>query len=1517
MADLTKLTLQSCRERLLDLGKRNRLYAYQDDEKHLPVLSPSVDALFEGLSRGKKLYLYDLDRTLEERGISMERFLSPESQGLHDEILSSVPSQGVFLLPTRPKKLGRLVRAIASHAKSAIEERGINVLYLAIGFLSYEEPDENHVPLVAPILLFPVALKKDASGFFLSPASDEGPRLNSTLAYVLKTGYSLMLPPLTEGETPRDYLAKVETLIQGQQDWSLTEEAALGIFSFAKIDAYEDLRDHEEQVLSNPIVASLFDPSLGPAPIQKTGDVPSPLPLVLSCDHSQEEAVKAFARGESFILDGPPGTGKSQTIANLIAIALSQNKRVLFVSEKMAALSVVADKLRAIGLDPFCLNLHGANASRTEVASSIRKAIDRFSKKTPDVSDDLEKEAATLKKKLSDLDSLLFEKDPRLGISPYDAFSRYETHRHSPDVGFSFPQNASIPFSAYEGMEKALARSLPLLASLGRNLEESPLRGYRGKGTLEERQALQETLASLSSLFASLDSLSSLFPALKLPEKPLPSILSLLEDLERMNALPLFDPCFLKDSSRRALKKAYKEYLEARSIREQAERACVTLGLPISRTKLFPLASAYLEASPIARVFSSRLKEARLALVPRSKKRASLRTRLSLAEALDAERLAKESEERAVSALKARFFDKGAFDARFEDALASIPEALKARSDLSFLSSCFDILPDILEEKDALGIEPAAFHPLDALCARFKKEERPFEQLPLLALEEEVASLSTSLPLIPVYLELQGLRKEFQNLGILPFFDAFLTSSFPIEMMGEAFAKAYDSYLYARFAGSAFPLSGFPKGYRMSLLEEYKKKANLLFSHRAEKLVSSLGARYPLREEGVEPSPLERELSALYRETSKKKSLPAIRSLCASYWDALKVVKPVFLMSPLSVSTYLSPSATFDVVIFDEASQVFPYDAIGALYRASQAVISGDDRQMPPSSFFQSGAMEDAESDLDSFESILDYFAIYPRFRLLWHYRSRDESLIAFSNRRFYEDSLLTFPSLPEKGERAVSFHYVENGVYRRKEGNNPVEAAEVARLVYEHMTLRPSRSLGVIAFSLRQQEAIEDALEPYRESDPRFSSALEEGKEPFFLKNLESVQGDERDDIILSLGYGYAKDGKFLHQFGPLNFAGGERRLNVAISRARKSLTLVASVTENDFDPSRCQGEGARILRDYVRFARTGELPPRPGEGTFTLTPLEKRLADALALQGYEILQGVGYGKGRVRLAVKDPKREQALVLEVDGEETHRLYSPYDREVLRPSVLRDRGWIYARVFPLDILQSLDAEMARIRGLLSAPQPPAPKKLEALDPAPRPASPLAPFPPYVPFAPSYALEVDLASKRGNLNALCALLLPPLLQAEAPCSKERILEVLSRASGRSKVTKAVESAFLSALPSLHDVLLLEDAYFLGSIPETIPLRVANRRDLGQVTLVELASGLAALLIRQERRKEELYKEMASLFGYARLGTGIVSRFDEALALLSKHSLALEDVRGYLSFDEEKAKALDFAAMAKRF
>ena len=168
-----------------------------------------------------------------------------------------------------------------------------------------------------------------------------------------------------------------------------------------------------------------------------------------------------------------------------------------------------------------------------------------------------------------------------------------------------------------------------------------------------------------------------------------------------------------------------------------------------------------------------------------------------------------------------------------------------------------------------------------------------------------------------------------------------------------------------------------------------------------------------------------------------------------------------------------------------------------------------------------------------------------------------------------------------------------------------------------------------------------------------------------------------------------------------------------------------------------------------------------------------------------------------------------------------------------------------------------------------------------------------------------------------MNALCALLLPPLLQAEAPCSKERILEVLSRASGRSKVTKAVESAFLSVLPSLHDVLLLEDAYFLGSIPNKIPLRVANRRDLGEVTLVELASGLAALLIRQERRKEDIYKEMASLFGYARLGTGIVSRFDEALSLLSKHSLALEDVRGYLSFDEEKAKALDFAAMAKRF
>ena len=1517
MADLTKLTLQSCRERLLDLGKRNRLYAYQDDERHLPVLSPSLETLYQDLSNGKKLYLYDLDRTLEERGVSMERFLSPESQELHDEVFSLVPPRAVFLLPTRPKKLGRLVRAIQAHAKSAIEERGINVLYLALGFLTYEEPDESHAPLVAPILLLPVALKKDAAGYAIASLDEEGPRLNSTLAYVLKTGYSLLLPPLEESPSPRDYLGKVQSLIAEKPDWSVSEDAALGIFSFAKIDAYEDLRDHEEQVLSNPIVASLFDPSLGPAPVQSKGDVPSPLPLVLSCDHSQEEAAKAFARGESFILDGPPGTGKSQTIANLIAIALAQNKRVLFVSEKMAALSVVADKLRAIGLDPFCLNLHGATASRTEVASSIREAIDRFSKKTPDVKEDIEEEASALEKRLSSLDSLLFEEDPRLGISPYEAFESLESHRLSPDVGFSFPPKAVIPLSTHERMQKALARSLPLLSQLGRSLEDSPLRGYRGKGTLEEREALKGTLDSLSSLFASLESLSSLFPALSLSKMALPSILALTQDLKRVNALPLFDPCFLKDSSRKALKKAYKAYLSARGNREEAERTCLALGLPVSRTNLFPLASAYLEASPFARAFSPRLKEARLSLLPQGKKRVSFKKRLALAEVLEAERLAKESEEASVSALKARFFDKGSFDARFEDALASIPEALKLRSDLSFLAGCFDVLPDILEEMEAFGIVPSAFLPLDALCARFKKEERPFEQEPLSVLKEEVESLSSSHPLIPVYLELQGLLKELNSLGILPFFEAYLSSPYPLEQMGEALSKAYDSYLYARFAGSDSGLGAFPKGCRMSLLEEYRKVVRLLFPHRAEKLVSSLGSRYPLREEGVEPSPIERELSALYRETSKKKSLPQIRQLCASYWDALKVVKPVFLMSPLSVSTYLSPSATFDVVIFDEASQVFPYDAIGALYRASQAVISGDDRQMPPSSFFQSGAMEDAESDLDSFESILDYFAIYPRFRLLWHYRSRDESLIAFSNRRFYEDSLLTFPSLPGKGERAVSFHYVENGVYRRKEGNNPIEAAEVARLVYEHMTLRPSRSLGVIAFSLRQQEAIEDALEPYRESDPRFSSALEEGKEPFFLKNLESVQGDERDDIILSLGYGYAKDGKFLHQFGPLNVVGGERRLNVAISRARESLTLVASVTENDFDPSRCQGEGAKILRDYVRFARTGELPPRPGEGPFALTPLEKRLADGLALQGYEVLQGVGYGKGRVRLAVKDPKREQALVLEVDGKDTHDLRSPYDREVLRPSVLRDRGWIYARVFPLDILQSLDAEIARIRGLLSAPQPPAPKKQEALEPAPRPVSPLAPFPPYVPFAPSYALEVDFAAKRGNLTALCALLLPSLLQAEAPCSKERILEVLARVSGRSKVTKAVESAFFAALPSLHDVLLLEDAYFLGCIPETIPLRVASRRDLSKATLLELSSGLAALLKVKERRKEDLYKEMASLFGYARLGAGLVARFDEALSLLSSNGLALEDIRGYLSFDEEKAKTLDLKALAKRF
>ena len=462
-----------------------------------------------------------------------------------------------------------------------------------------------------------------------------------------------------------------------------------------------------------------------------------------------------------------------------------------------------------------------------------------------------------------------------------------------------------------------------------------------------------------------------------------------------------------------------------------------------------------------------------------------------------------------------------------------------------------------------------------------------------------------------------------------------------------------------------------------------------------------------------------RQLALLDRENSKKKRHLPLRTLFSGMPDVIKTLKPCIMMSPLSVSEYIDlQKFKFDMVIFDEASQICPEDAIGAMLRGNQIIIAGDKKQLPPTKFFSTTSEESEEYDNDEepkfeelftemdYESILDLASTFMHSsRLLWHYRSRHESLITFSNKNFYDNTLYTFPSTENNESLGVQFEYVEEGIYDQGgSSTNIKEARKVAKLVINHFKENPNRSLGVITFGTKQMDCINDMIDEIRRSYPELDKYFDEEKEsPFFVKNLENVQGDERDTIILSVCYGYSDvtRKKFSHNFGPINKTGGERRLNVAITRAKYQLILVSSITDGDIDLGRTSSIGAGLLKEYLYFARVGKLPESlivDSKKRFD-SPLEEDIYNELVKLGYEVDTQVGCSGYRIDLAIKDPNQKGNYIMgiECDGATYHSSKSARDRDRLRQEILEGLGWNIHRIWSQDWFKNKYNELVEVR----------------------------------------------------------------------------------------------------------------------------------------------------------------------------------------------------------------------------
>jgi len=492
------------------------------------------------------------------------------------------------------------------------------------------------------------------------------------------------------------------------------------------------------------------------------------------------------------------------------------------------------------------------------------------------------------------------------------------------------------------------------------------------------------------------------------------------------------------------------------------------------------------------------------------------------------------------------------------------------------------------------------------------------------------------------------------------------------------------------------------------LIDQFNKLDKMQFEIAILRIREKLISNLPNMD--VATSSLE-ELGILKRELSKQRKTMPLRKLFKEIPNLITTLKPCIMMSPLSVSLYLQADGyKFDLIIFDEASQICTEDAIGAIIRGKQVIIAGDRFQLPPTSFFNVTYSDndfdiyddDYDEDFNDFDSILDEASnAIPERTLKWHYRSRYENLIAFSNDKIYKHELTTFPSNTENMvNTGVEYIYINDGVYDRgSRKNNIKEAKRVADLVFEHFDKYPNRSLGVVAFSESQQQAIENTIRQKRITNPLYESFFsEKHEEEFFVKNLENVQGDERDTIIFSIGYGKDANGTMYMNFGPLSKNGGHRRLNVAITRAKFNLKLVGSIQPSDINLDKTNSEGVKMLKQYIEFAINGT---KCSHEEITSTneinrnsSFEEAIYDFLTKNGYEVKRKIGCSGYRIDMAVKHPSIDGIFVLgiECDGISYGDVRTVRERDRLRQEVLEGMGWKIYRIWSTDWIKDAKTE---------------------------------------------------------------------------------------------------------------------------------------------------------------------------------------------------------------------------------
>jgi very-short-patch-repair endonuclease len=1212
-------------------------------------------------------------------------------------------------------------------ARTLLEEQGVNVLYLALGQLRWLENSGSEKPRFAPLILVPVALERRAAGArFTIQWDKEDLAENLSLAAKIKADFGLVLPSFEFSEefNPELYFDQIDAAVAALPGFKVERNGiALAFFSFAKFLMYRDLDasawPKERAIDAHPKIMGLmrdgFPRSAPPLPDEAQLDQlvpPSSRIHVVDADGSQSLVVAEVERGTDLVVQGPPGTGKSQTITNLIASAVYQGKTVLFVAEKLAALEVVKRNLARIGLDQIALELHSNKAHKRAVLDDLARTLSLVAP-PPRLRD----QAQTLSALTSALNDHVGALHETIGNSETSAFGVIGALAR---LAASQRDYAQVRITDIEGWQPearyAAHRALIDLAERLTTIASPDLHPWRGVCLTAvlpaEGQALaQQALARLRPLAEVQASAAKLAEMLR---QPAPKSFQITGELCRLGLelgkLPEIDRASLAASVwSGGLEQLRQIIAQGKRLQELRKAlAGVTRADALDRDWEADKQSFLERGQSLWRWFNGGYRDCmrRLGLALTGATPKNFADRRALFDQLDEARKLKLATEQSAAIAESAFGElwKGidsAWDAleaqvRWVDGYRALGMACAKLELASDLKDCANLgaLAKQLEEasldqlaafdtlKDALKLDiKAAFAVESVLEVRFA------------TLIDRLQSWSVSGAQLIHWVNFHNVSERIRASALLPFHDKIVQGGLVAADCKDAFDQAYFQSLL-RVAVQRHPeLARFEGRNQAQLVERFRSVDREQLQWTRYAVGSRHLAQVPRANTGVGA------LGIVHREINRKRGNAPIRKLLASAGSVIQQTKPLFMMSPLSVAQFLQPGAVeFDLLIIDEASQVEPVDALGAVARCKQIVVVGDDKQLPPTRFFSrmTGNDDDAddeeeESAASTVESILGLCSSMgvPGKMLRWHYRSRHHSLIAVSNQEFYE-KLYIVPS-PENlaGKLGLKFHKVA-GIYDRgKTRQNPIEAQQIARAVITFAERESGKTLGVAAFSEAQKQAVLDALEIERRKRPDLEAFFASNRlEPFFVKNLENVQGDERDVILISIGYARDASGYMAMAFGPLTNKGGERRLNVLISRARQRCEVFSSITADDIDTNRTQSVGARVLKLYLKFAETGRLDVAANSSSKVDSDFELAVKARLESANHTVHAHVGTAGFFIDLAVVDPRQpgRYAIGIECDGAAYHAARSARDRDRLRQAVLEDHGWRIHRLWSADWL---------------------------------------------------------------------------------------------------------------------------------------------------------------------------------------------------------------------------------------